>query len=173
MKHIMVPAVLLLLAACAGEHPGVGSVETASGEPLPVCKRRSASSPGRLNVDASALRHGVAPPCEVVVEFYIARNTPLRALAGNVQYRDPDGGTILDFPFRANLEYGGNGMLQQRVAGRPGQGLACGELDLGIELSGCFDERGDEVQCPPVRIKKNVVFQRILVAADGVDVCAD
>lgn len=164
---------MLVPPGVIGADPALGVVEALSAGSVPACKPRSAAAPARLNIDVSALRHGVIPPCEAVVELYIARNTSLRALAGTVRYVDSEGVAVLESPFVAKFEDGGNGMLQHRLVGPPVANLMCHDLDLVVELASCRDEMNRRIDCPSVRAKDSYVFERIVVHGDGIDLCAD
>lgn len=172
MRFIMFSWLVLVPAVVVGGDPEMGAKDTHL-RGAPACEPRSASAPGRLNVEASGLRHGVIPPCEAAVDFYIPRNAALGGLTGTLRYLNSEGAAVLESPFEIILKDGGNGLFQDHLIGQPAEGVMCRELELDIELSGCFDRKHFAIDCPPVRVKKSYVFEELVVNGERLDVCAD
>lgn len=154
-----------LTVGCSNEIPGESR--------LPRCEPRSNVDPARLNIDTSAEDYAVADPCRAILWFYIAGNTELRAVEGEIDFTHFEGeraGTeSFDFEFSAPEA----GMFSETVELAPIEGYLCRELLVDFSRLACRDGEGVEIECPEVRVKTSYVFEDFNFEADGLDVCFD
>lgn len=139
----------------------------------PQCEPRSTTEPGRLNVEAKAGNYGVMPPCEPIVTFYIAANTPLAALEAEAKLTNPNGATTGEDRLEFDLQGPKSGMLYREVRLAPAEDGICREMALDLELLACRDENGTPIKCPKVRVRQSYSLSKVTAFGPELDVCFD
>lgn len=165
MRLLVLAALLPALAGCDRPIPG----ETRE----PRCEARSTAEPGRLNIDTGAEDIAVSDPCRASIDFYIARNTPLREIEAVVGFDDSDSNRVADRTVRAVFEQPDYGMYSREIRLEPIEGYSC--LMLIANLAGlvCRGESGASIECPEVRLKTSYVFWDFTIEPEGLEVCYD
>lgn len=161
------PSVLafVVLAGCSSEIPG----ETR----LPRCEPRSNVDPARLNIDSTAEDFGRIDPCRAGLRFYISRNTELRAVEVETDFMLFEGERIASENFELEFPAARGGMLAETIELAPVEDHTCHELLVLVSRLACLDGRGNEIECPEVRLNTSYVFGDFTMATDGLDVCFD
>lgn len=108
---------MTLPAGCPSEIPGESR--------LPRCEPRGNADPAKLDIDSTAEDFALADPCRAVLQFYIARNTDLEMVEGEIDFSDFDGRRVGSQSFDVELP-----ALPAADAGWPGF-MAPSGLDRG------------------------------------------
>lgn len=153
------------VVGCSNEIPGESR--------LPRCEPRSHVEPGRLNIDSAAEDYAVVAPCRAALQFYIAGNTNLRGVAGEVDFHHFEGERLASEAFELEFSAPRGGMFSETAALAPIEGHMCRELVVTVSRLACHDGDGNQIECPAVRLKTSYVFEDFLVDAAGLDVCFD
>jgi len=154
-----------LLAGCSNEIPGESR--------LPRCEPRSNTDPARLNIDSSAEDFAMSDPCRAAIQFYIASNTDLRAIEGEVDFKNIDGEDVAVESFRLEFTSVRGGMFSEVVELAPVDGHMCRQLLTNVSGMLCRDGKGDAIVCPAVRLKTGYVFEDFTIEARELNVCFD
>lgn len=137
----------------------------------PACEPRSHSEPGRLNLATSVERYGMSP-CRAVIEAYIPRNTPLRALEGALAVMKESTGTELASRTLAlELAMTDYGMRAGEVGLGPVEAHGCHDLTVSLEIARCLGEDGVTIPCPEVRARESEGLAAFEVAGSDLMVC--
>lgn len=153
--------------------PGCSSEKAPDGLGEPPCEARKTTDPGRLNIDTKAKNYGSLPPCEASLLFYIARNTELKSLGGNIKVIGEGDRTVRKIPISAEHEETDYGLLDKEIEVGPFEDYTCRELSLRIESPECQDREGKDIVCPDIRIKRSQVLNNLNIEGDDLDVCYD
>jgi len=140
----------------------------------PACNPRSSTDPARLNIDSSAEGFGTASSCRATLQFSIARNTDLRALAGTIRITGADGPAVGGTaPLSVSLTGPEGGMFRGEQAVAPIVDRSCRQTSFILEIERCAGGDGDSIRCPEVRVRPSRVLRRLEASGDGVSVCYD
>lgn len=161
----------LVLTLCAGGVAGL-AVEKPVDPQYPACEPRSQSEPGRLNVSVEAEGFGLTPACHSELVFYIARNTKLRSLSGDLTLTTAAGRVLARDDFVAKLS-GPTGGLWRSSVTVPAGDSSCASLDLMVKVQACRDASGEDLICPEIRVRPNHVFRELFVRGNGLEPCMD
>ena len=131
------------------------------------------SAPGRLTLDTWAQDFGLIPPCRLSVNFNVARNSGLRALAVQLRLLDSAQRTIHEERHKLALTGPAGGLWRAEAAVKPLRGHRCRELTLIVGINRCQNEHGSAIACPQLRLRDSLVLRSLDAAESGVAVCYD
>lgn len=162
---------VFVLILCAGGAASL-AVEKPVNPQVPACEPRSQREPGRLNISVEAEGFGLTPACHSELVFYIARNTKLRSLSGELALTTAAGRVLARDDFVAKLS-GPTGGLWRSSVTVPAGDSSCASLDLMVEVQACRDASGEDLICPAIRVRPNHVFRELFVRGNGLEPCMD
>jgi len=138
-----------------------------------ACEPRANTDPGRLNIAAAPDGYGVIQPCGPTMEFYIARNTPLRSIDAVIRISMPDGEVLATEKAGIDLDRTDYGMFAARLGIGGELNQTCGGLSLDVEIENCRGQGAEVVECPEIRVKGAKLFAGLSVSGESLNVCYD
>jgi len=138
----------------------------------PRCEKRSTSEPGRINIDTYAKNYSSIKPCESRIEFYIARNTPLRSVSSSVSVSHK-GKNIGKHDFQVNFTNTERALLKNSFELPAYDEYICSDLEAQLSTLNCFDASNQVIECPAIRLKTTASFDDLTLIEGSTDVCYD
>jgi len=148
--------------------------DSSSGRDLDsVCEPRATSDPGRLNIAVELDGYGFVPPCRPNLEFYIARNTPIRSIDVMIRVAAREGDVLSTETAGVDLEHTDYGMFAARIGVDPVADQSCPELSVVVEVDNCRGEGAEVIECPVIRVKAPKMFAGLSVFGENLNICHD
>ncbi|MEX2523371.1 MAG: hypothetical protein WD750_00280 [Gammaproteobacteria bacterium] len=159
----LLAGIILILAAGSAEGDGNEA----------NCKARSNTDPGRLNIAAEPEGYGAIPPCKPYMDFYIARNTPLRSLEGVLRISTSDDDILSMKPVNIDLERTDYGMFAARAEITVEANETCPGLSVSLEVENCRGDGDRLIECPEIRVKTPRMFAGLSISGKDLSICYD
>ena len=138
----------------------------------PACEARSMQDPARLNIVGRADSYGILSPCQSQLSFYIGQNTRLDALEGSAKFTNIETQQTSTYEVTVQLSGPDGGLIRGMVDLPPLEG-SCVKFDLSLQIDSCLAAAKLSMECPPVRILNEPVYNSISVQGDNLSVCRD
>lgn len=147
---------------------------TAAGEgDIATCEPRANTDLGRLNIAVEPDRYGFSPPCTPNLDFYIARNTPLRSIDVVIRVSTRDNGAVGAETAGIDLERTGYGMFVGQVDVDSDADHTCRRLSVDVEIDNCRGGGAEVIECPEIRVKAPKMFAGLSVSGENLNICHD